>query len=150
MVSNGGSALLRLVRRTKPALRLLPGLIRLVRGDGLAGVRLALWTVRARRRVRRQLVQGGIPAVRLPGPPPGADPDVMNRVLRRDGASCLEAALVRQRWYAACRTSRTIVIGVTAPSGGFHAHAWLDGDTDAEQEGMLELLRHPVPEAWLS
>ncbi|GGM60502.1 hypothetical protein GCM10011608_51940 [Micromonospora sonchi] len=144
------SGMVTLVRRANTAVRLVPGLIRLARGSGLAGVRLAFWTVRARRRVRRQLTRGGLPAVRLPGPPPGTDPDVMHRALRRDRANCLESALVRQRWYAARRISRTIVIGVTAPSAGFHAHAWLDGDTDAEREKMVELLRHPTPATWLS
>lgn len=130
-------------------LRGIASMVRVLRRDGLSGVRLALWTLRARRRVRGQLTRAGLAAVRLSAPPPGADPDAMLRTLRRVGANCLESALVRQRWYAARRTSRTIVIGVTAPSGGFHAHAWLDGDTDADRERMVEIHRYPAPDAWL-
>ncbi|MFC7547209.1 lasso peptide biosynthesis B2 protein [Plantactinospora sp. GCM10030261] len=124
--------------------------IRLLRRDGPTGVRLAWWTLRAYRRVRRQLTHGGPQAVRLPAPPTSGNPHIVLRALRRAGANCLERSLVRQRWYAAHRTSRTIVIGVTAPSDDFHAHAWLDGDIDVEAARMLEIHRYPAPDAWLA
>ncbi|MBQ1074978.1 lasso peptide biosynthesis B2 protein [Micromonospora sp. C31] len=121
------------------------------RRHGLRGVRIAVWTVRARRRVRRQLVRGGMDAVRPPVPPAGGTTDrtVVLRALHRVGANCLERSLVLQRWDARQRTSRTLVIGVTAPSGGFHAHAWLDGDADPHRAEMTELLRRDPPAGWL-
>lgn len=47
-------------------------------------------------------------------------------VLRRRRHTCLEGAMVRQRWYAAHGVRRDVVIAVTAPEKGFKAHAWLD------------------------
>ncbi|GAB3935835.1 hypothetical protein GCM10027614_11370 [Micromonospora vulcania] len=131
----------------------MPGvLVRLVRRGGLPGVRTALWTLRAVWSVRRQLTRHDLASVRLPAPPPGTDAhrSVVLGVLRRTEASCLQRSLVLQRWYAGQRIRRTVVIGVTAPSAGFHAHAWLDGETDAEREEMVEILRHPTPEHWMA
>jgi hypothetical protein len=48
-------------------------------------------------------------------------------VLRRLEPSCLERALVLQRWLAAHGEPRVVVIGVTAAQD-FRAHAWLDGE----------------------
>ncbi|MFG1677280.1 lasso peptide biosynthesis B2 protein [Micromonospora sp. NPDC049282] len=130
--------------------RLRP-LVGLWRRHGLRGFRVLVWTVRARRRVRRQLVQGGMDAVWPPAPPVGgaSDRTVVVRALHRAGANCLERSLVLQRWDARQRTSRTLVIGVTAPSAGFHAHAWLDGDPDPHRAEMTELLRWEPPTNWL-
>jgi hypothetical protein len=118
---------------------------------GLPGLRMAAWTARCTYLVRRQLAEDGLAAVRIPAPPRsvGDDLALVRRVLRRVGANCLERALVLQRWYAGRRSARTLVIGVTAPSAGFHAHAWLDGDTDAGREAMVEILRRPAPQEWL-
>jgi hypothetical protein len=49
--------------------------------------------------------------------------EVLLRVAR---PSCLEAALVRQRWLRAHGVACDVVIGVTAPSQGFRAHAWVE------------------------
>ncbi|MFF0153001.1 lasso peptide biosynthesis B2 protein [Micromonospora sp. NPDC005203] len=127
-------------------------LVRMVRRGGLPAVRAAVWTLRAVWSVRRQLTRQDLASVRLPTPPPGAAAhrSVVLGVLRRTEASCLQRSLVLQRWYAGQRIRRTVVIGVTAPSAGFHAHAWLDGETDAEREEMVEILRHPTPEHWLA
>jgi hypothetical protein len=62
-------------------------------------------------------------------------------LLRRHPNTCLEGALVRQRWLAAQGDPRTIVIGVTAPSKGFVAHAWLAGDEDPSVGWYRELTR---------
>ncbi|MEH1165882.1 lasso peptide biosynthesis B2 protein [Micromonospora sp. CPCC 205539] len=126
-------------------------LARLVRG-GLPAVRAAWWATRAVRSVRTQLTRHDLASVRLPAPPPGAAEQrrVVLGVLRRTEATCLQRSLVLQRWYAAQRIRRTVVIAVTPPSAGFHAHAWLDGETDAEREEMMEILRHPTPEHWLA
>jgi hypothetical protein len=59
-------------------------------------------------------------------------------------ANCLVRASVRQAWYAAHGDLRDVVIGVTAPSGGFAAHAWLDGDAPCHSDGFHELLRRPA------
>jgi len=66
-------------------------------------------------------------------------------VLRRGDYTCLEQALVRQAWDAAHGRPRELVIGVTSPSGGFGAHAWLDGDPARTAGDFVELLRHPAP-----
>jgi hypothetical protein len=71
-------------------------------------------------------------------------------VLRRLGATCLERAVVLQRWHAGRHTRRILVIGVTPPSSGFRAHAWLDGDNDAAHDAMVEILRRPPPSHWLA
>ncbi|MEV6801758.1 lasso peptide biosynthesis protein [Micromonospora rifamycinica] len=126
-------------------------LLRALRRGGLPAARTALWAGRAVRGVRRQLARHGMTDLRLPAPPcdAAAHRAVVLGVLRRTGATCLERSLVLQRWYGGHLVARTVVIGVTAPSTGFHAHAWLDGDTDAEREAMVEILRRPTPPAWL-
>lgn len=62
-------------------------------------------------------------------------------MLRRQEPTCLESALVRQRWLLAHGEPRTIVIGVTAPSAGFAAHAWLLGEDDPVAPLYHELTR---------
>jgi hypothetical protein len=48
-----------------------------------------------------------------------------------------------QRWLQALGDPRDIVVGVTRPSDGFKAHAWVDGDPDAA--GFAELRRIASP-----
>jgi hypothetical protein len=106
-------------------------------------LRAAAWAVRAALSVRRQLSQGTFDTVSVP-PPPVAPPSAtrgVHAVLRRTGHSCLVKSLVRQRWFAARGYPVDLIIGVTAPSEGFKAHAWLDGDADA---GYRELTRRPA------
>jgi transglutaminase superfamily protein len=62
-------------------------------------------------------------------------------VLRRRNATCLERSLILQRWYAAQGAPHDVVIGVTAPAGGFTAHAWLDGDSDEGAHEFHEIHR---------
>jgi Transglutaminase-like superfamily len=65
--------------------------------------------------------------VRRPPPlPPHAGRGV-DAVLRRVPSTCLERALVLQRWLAEHGTQKDVVIGVTGASD-FGAHAWLDGE----------------------
>ncbi|SCL56437.1 Transglutaminase-like superfamily protein [Micromonospora yangpuensis] len=130
-----------------------PGaVLRMHRRGGMPAVRTALWAVRSVRLVRRQLVRRTMAEVHLPAPPPGAagQRTVLLGALRRSEANCLERSLVLQRWYGGQRIARTVVIGVTAPSTGFHAHAWLDGEPDGEAAAMTEILRRPAPPAWLA
>jgi hypothetical protein len=101
--------------------------------------------------VRRQLIHGGINVVSLAAPPrlAGDNPRIVLAVLRRVGASCLERSLVLQCWYASRGTCRSLVIGVTAPSSGFHAHAWLEGDSEPLQGTMVEIFRRAPSAEWL-
>jgi hypothetical protein len=53
------------------------------------------------------------------------------------GLTCLEAALVRRAWREAQGQRCDIVLGVSAPSDEFRAHAWLD--TDGADPRFVEL-----------
>ena len=113
----------------------------------MASVREPWWTLRAVRTSRRGLRLPGFGADRLPPPPPvavGAGHAVRG-VLRRRPQTCLVEAVVLQRWYAAHDDRRDLVIGVTSPAQGFHAHAWVDGDPTCHSAGFVELLRRPAP-----
>lgn len=104
----------------------------------------ASWGLRAWWRCRGQLRAGGLQGVALPAPPaerPGTQNGV-ERALDAVDATCLERALVRQRWHAAHGHLRDVVIGVRGPSVDFHAHAWLDGDPE-DCSLFTELTRWP-------
>jgi hypothetical protein len=60
-------------------------------------------------------------------------------VLRLRRATCLEQSLLRQRWLRQLGVERELVIGVRREEAQFGAHAWLDGDNDAD--GFFELCR---------
>jgi hypothetical protein len=112
-------------------------------GDGLS-LRTTWWSTIACLRVRRQLRRVGLAEVAVAGPPPGTGAHLERAMLaglRLFPASCLEGALVRQRWYASRGVERELVIGVSSPSAGFRAHAWLDGETTANREQLVELAR---------
>jgi Uncharacterised nucleotidyltransferase/Transglutaminase-like superfamily len=66
-------------------------------------------------------------------------------VLASCRATCLETAHVRQARAAAAGLAVDVVVGVTAPAGGFRAHAWLDGDR--VDPGFVELCRYPAAQA---
>jgi Transglutaminase-like superfamily len=93
-------------------------------------LRGAAWALRSVRSVRRQLARGPLPEVIVPAPPRlsahrgGRGVDA---VLRRLQPSCLERALVLQRWLAAHGEPRAVVVGVSSPAE-FRAHAWLEGE----------------------
>ncbi len=108
-------------------------------------VRTAAWTARALRRTRSSLARTGH-LTALPGAPkaPSARPVVL-LVLGAGRAKCLSRSAVRQAWLAAQGDPRDLVVGVTAPSTAFRAHAWLDGDPDGA--GFTELSRSPAPTA---
>jgi hypothetical protein len=112
----------------------------------LATLRAALWTLRAARSVRKQLGAGQPMPQRLPAVPrvPATAERGMKGVLTRREDTCLVRALVRQAWFAAHGSPRDLVIGVTPPSAGFRAHAWLDGDPPCHDEGYHELVRRPA------
>ena len=64
----------------------------------------------------------------------------MLRMTRGVEPTCLERALVLQRWYLAQGRRKAVLVGVTAPSSGFKAHAWLEGEQASAGE-FTELLR---------
>src|SRR5687768_3528235 len=109
-------------------------------------LRAALWTVRGLRSVRHQLRHQRVDQVRLRLPsrlPANASRGVY-AVLRRQRHSCLERALVLQRWYASQGQHREVVIGVTGPHD-FLAHAWLEGETTCHDSPFAEIMRLPAP-----
>lgn len=109
----------------------------------MAAVRAAWWTLRALIVARRELRSGQFDRIKFPSVPqlpPSAIRGVTG-VLSRVGTTCLEQATIRQAWHAAQGSYRDLVIGVTAPSLEFQAHAWLDGDPPCHSETFQELLR---------
>jgi hypothetical protein len=114
------------------------------RPPDLADARAALWAWRAVRGARAQLRDGAVRDVRLPAPPPVARraERAVRRVLSRLEPSCLEGALVRQRWLAAHGVARDVVVGTEGASRGpFAAHAWLDGEAQPDGHRFVEILR---------
>jgi Transglutaminase-like superfamily len=105
-----------------------------------AALRGAWWALRAVRLARRELRARPVAAVRLPAPPsiPVRGDRGVQAVLGRLEPSCLERALVLQRWLAAHGEPRAVVIGVTTTDPVFCAHAWLDGET---APGFEEIMR---------
>jgi hypothetical protein len=109
----------------------------------LAGLRAAWWADNALRDARRMLARGDLSAVVIK-PPPDLPPRATRGVTALLGFrrhSCLEGALVRQRWLAAQGTRRDVVIGVKPPIADFLAHAWLDGEEQGPGAPFHELSR---------
>lgn len=109
-------------------------------------VRAAWWTVRALRSTRSRLREGMVEGVRVPAPPrlPARGIHGVLGAMRRVDHTCLERSLVLQRWHRAHGRDLDVVVGVTAPHSGFAAHAWLDGDPEADAHEFEELLRLPA------
>ena len=102
-----------------------------------------VWASLAVRQTRRQLRLGSLVDLSVEPPvglPPSADAGV-HAVLRRLPSTCLERAVVLQRWRMAQGDPREIVIGVTRDADAFKAHAWVDGEGDALAPAFEELLR---------
>lgn len=108
----------------------------------LVDLRAASWTLRAITTARRQLRTRPLQGVRLPRPPAVDDSAVrgVHAVLRRRPTSCLERALVLQRWHSAHGRPQDVVIGVAGTKSQFRAHAWLGGEPH-EGSGFRELAR---------
>ncbi len=97
-----------------------------MRLPGASNVRAGVWTVRCLIRCRH-LDEHDVDTVPLPssvGIPAGGAPAVA-RLLQNRRDKCLSNALVAQAWRADHGDPVDVVIGVTAPSSGFSAHAWL-------------------------
>ena len=66
----------------------------------------------------------------------------VHAILRRLPATCLERAVVLQRWRAAHGDPRDVVVGVSGTRDDFRAHAWLDDEPAAAVPGEFsELVR---------
>ena len=108
----------------------------------IAEVRAAWWAARSIHRARRTSLRSAPPTSlpRVPAVPAGAKRGV-SLSLRLSRSTCLVRAVVLQAWYLAQGEERDLVIGVTVPSRGFAAHAWLDGDPPCHTERFHELTR---------
>jgi hypothetical protein len=110
--------------------------------------RTSWWTLRTWWRVHRRLVRGPWRSGAHPVAAGAAlteaaySPRAAHLVLAGCRATCLEAALVRQARAAGAGIALDVIVGVTAPVGGFRAHAWLDGDATTTQ--FAELWRYPA------
>jgi hypothetical protein len=116
-----------------------------LRSLDVATLRAAWWTHRALRRVHDDLRRNGLEYAGAPEPPPlptRAGRGV-HAVLRRQQSTCLERALVLQRWVSAHGEDRDVIVAVRGPSLDFAAHAWLDGAPDAEASAFHEIMRLP-------
>jgi hypothetical protein len=115
-----------------------------VRPPDVPTLRAALWTFRALRKTKRDLKRHGYPNVELTDPPklPRHAWRGVNAVMRREPHTCLERAIVLQRWFNAHGIQRAIVIGVTG-AADFRAHAWLEGERTSPE--FVELTRLPAP-----
>jgi hypothetical protein len=112
----------------------------------LPTLRAAWWATLALGQARRALRRGGLHAIAIASPPPlppRAERGVL-AMLRRLPHTCLERALVLQRWQAAHGKARDVIIAVKGPSREFEAHAWLDGEPDGDVQDFEELLRLPA------
>jgi hypothetical protein len=113
-------------------------------------LRAAWWTLVALVRTRRQLASGHPrPSIAAPPDLPATAGVGVEGVITRLHASCLEGALVRQRWLGATGPAPDVVVGVPLTGfGATPAHAWLDGtDPDAARR-HVELHRiAPLPPA---
>jgi hypothetical protein len=110
----------------------------------VADARAGWWAWRALRSVRGQLAGGAVRDARVPDPPRVGERTgrAVRVILRRQSPSCLERALVLQRWLLAHGEARDVVVGT---EGGarttFTAHAWLDGEGQPEGHRYVEMLR---------
>lgn len=112
----------------------------------LPTLRAAWWAFRALRDTRAALRLRGLEfgGVRTPPAlPPSAGRGVA-AVLRRQPSTCLERALVLQRWHLAQGTARDVIIAVKGATRDFAAHAWVDGEPDGDVSSFAELLRLPA------
>lgn len=107
----------------------------------VATLRAAWWTRRALARARRRLRRDGLAArINSPPPlPPGAIRGV-RAILRRQPNTCLERALVLQRWLAAHDAPYDVVVGVSRREG-FQAHAWLEFESTPTTARFSEITR---------
>ncbi len=103
-----------------------------------------IWAVRSLWSARTQLRHGAA-AVSLPLPAASvAHSRWVWTVVRRAPVTCLAQSFVMQRWLQAVGDPRDVVVGVTRPSDGFKAHAWVDGDPEGSQFQELRRIAPPA------
>ena len=109
-------------------------------------VRAAWWAIVSLRRARRDLKRHGLQGAHVPPPPrlPASAGAGVRAVVRRKPSTCLERALVLQRWEAAHGAAADVIIGVQG-AHDFRAHAWLETMPDAPDGTFQEILRLPAP-----
>jgi hypothetical protein len=111
-----------------------------------ASVAAALWCTAVHRRWKRELREMS-PLDICVSAPPALLPDRAFRgvryILDRSNAMCLERCLVQQAWLSRRGVLVDVVVGVST-TGGFTAHAWLDGHEPHSAEQYSEMLRLPV------
>jgi Transglutaminase-like superfamily len=112
-----------------------------------SNVRAAAWAFVALRRARRDLAAEGLDGARVGRPPrlPASARAGVLAVVRRGPSTCLERALVLQRWEAEHGAGGDVIIGVRGPGDGFRAHAWLETMPDGPPGTFEEILRLPAP-----
>lgn len=113
----------------------------------ISSLRAAWWAHRAIRRARHGLRTSGLEQLELPRLPrlPASAGRGVAAVLRRQPHTCLERAIVLQRWRAAHGEPRDVVIGIRGPGEEFSAHAWLEDEAHEDQAGFYTELRRVHP-----
>ncbi len=114
------------------------------RPPGIEDARAGLWAWRALRSARAQLRAGAVRDVRILEAPqvPSRAGRAVRLVLSREEPSCLERALVLQRWFSAQGIPRDVVVGTSGTiSTEFKAHAWLDGEPAPDETRYVEMIR---------
>lgn len=158
-----GLAKARRLRYWRVLLSLPEGIAELRRARRTGSATQASWTAEAVYAVRDQLAQTCLDDVDLAAPDPTTTASQVERGLRHLEATCLERSLVWQRFHAAHGVAHSVVIGVSSPAKGFHAHAWVaedpgiagsdavaDPEADPTDDGDLYVIyRRPVPASWM-
>ncbi len=105
-------------------------------------LRAGVWTLRCLARCRR-LDEHDVRTVPFPSSAriAGRGGRAVARLLRDREDKCLSNALIAQAWRADHGDPVDVVIGVTAPSSGFTAHAWLADAPAAASAGHQEIHR---------
>jgi hypothetical protein len=116
-----------------------------VRSLDVPSLRAAWWARKALRRVHADLEVNGLRYRPAPAPPrlPHHAQRGVHAILRRQPSTCLERALVLQRWEEVQGRPRDVIVAVKGPATDFAAHAWLEGEADGESASYAELMRLP-------
>ena len=111
-------------------------------------VRAITWAAASRVRARRFVHVSGLQGLALkPAPPLGLEhARTVGRVLTATRATCLVRSAVLQRWLADNGRSVDLVVGVTPPSKGFKAHAWLDLEAERHNLQSFSVIARVSPD----
>ena len=106
-------------------------------------LRAALWTARCLVRYRMQQPRRRVEDIAFPaaGRIGASGSRAVARILRRRDERCLSNALIAQAWRADHGDYVDVVIGVSSPTTGFSAHAWLADTGDAGAGGHAAISR---------